>query len=66
VVALHQLNEAAQASQRALLLAGGRLVGEGPAAEVISAEPVRRVYGVEMVAAAQFGFRMPPKEDGMP
>jgi iron complex transport system ATP-binding protein len=59
LVALHQLNEAAQASDRALLLSGGRLVAAGPAAEVISAEPVRRVYGVEIVPAAHFGFRMP-------
>jgi iron complex transport system ATP-binding protein len=66
MVALHQLNEAAQASEQALLLAGGRLVAAGPATEVISAEPVRRVYGVEMVPAAQFGFRMPTQKDSAP
>jgi iron complex transport system ATP-binding protein len=66
MVALHQLNEAAQASDRALLLAAGRLVAAGSAAEVISAEPVRRVYGVEIVPAAQFGFRMPAKKDATP
>jgi iron complex transport system ATP-binding protein len=66
MVALHQLNEAAQTSDRALLLAGGRLVAAGPATEVISAEPVRRVYGVEMVPAAQFGFRMPTQKDATP
>jgi iron complex transport system ATP-binding protein len=66
MVALHQLNEAAQTSDRALLLAGGRLVAVGPAPEVISAEPVRRVYGVEMVPAAQFGFRMPAQKDSTP
>jgi len=66
MVALHQLNEAAQASDRALLLAGGRLVAAGPAVEVISAEPVRRVYGVEIVPAAQFGFRMPHGKDAAP
>jgi iron complex transport system ATP-binding protein len=66
MVALHQLNEAAQASDRALLLAGGRLVAAGPAAEVISAEPVRRVYGVEIVPAAQFGFRVPHGKDAAP
>jgi iron complex transport system ATP-binding protein len=66
LVALHQLNEAAQASDRALLLAGGRLVAAGPAAEVISAEPVRRVYGVEIVPAAHFGFRMPAEKGTAP
>jgi iron complex transport system ATP-binding protein len=66
MVALHQLNEAALASHQALLLAGGRLVASGPATEVISAEPVRRVYGVEMVPAAQFGFRMPAQKDSAP
>jgi len=66
MVALHLLNGAAQASDRALLLAGGRLVAAGPAAEVISAEPVRRVYGVEIVPAAQFGFRMPHGKDAAP
>ena len=66
MVALHQLNEAAQACDRALLLAAGRLVAAGSAAEVISAEPVRRVYGVEMVPAAQFGFRMPTQKDATP
>ena len=66
MVALHQLNEAAQTSDRALLLADGRLVAAGPAAEVISAEPVRRVYGVEIVPAAQFGFRVPHGKDAAP
>ncbi len=66
MVALHQLNEAAQACDRALLLAAGRLVAAGSAAEVISAEPVRRVYGVEMVPAAQFGYRLPAEKDTAP
>jgi iron complex transport system ATP-binding protein len=66
MVALHQLNEAAQASDQALLLASGHLVSAGPAAEVISAEPVRRVYGVEIVPAAQFGFRIPAGKDSSP
>ncbi|MGB8298913.1 MAG: ABC transporter ATP-binding protein [Polyangia bacterium] len=66
MVALHQLNEAAQVSDRALLLAGGRLVAAGPTTEVISTDPVRRVYGVEMVPAAQFGFRVPVQKDSAP
>jgi iron complex transport system ATP-binding protein len=66
MVALHQLNEAVETSHQALLLAGGRLVAAGPATEVISAEPVRRVYGVEMLPAAQFGYRMPAQKDSAP
>ena len=66
MVALHQLNEAMEVSDRALLLAGGRLVAAGPEAEVISAEPVRRVYGVEIVPAAQFGYRLPAEKDSPP
>ena len=66
MVALHQLNEAAQVSDRALLLASGHLVAAGSAAEVISVEPVRRVYGVEIVPAAQFGFRTPAEKDTPP
>jgi iron complex transport system ATP-binding protein len=66
IVALHQLNEAALASDQALLLAGGHLVAAGPATEVIAAEPVRQVYGVEMVPGAQFGFRVLERKDAAP
>jgi len=66
IVALHQLNEAAQASDQALLLAAGRLVAAGPATEVIAAGPVRQVYGVEIVPAAQFGYRLPDRKDAAP
>ncbi len=66
LVALHQLNEAALASDQALLLERGRLVAAGPTREVISDDPIRRVYGVELVPAAQFGFRLAPNKDGAP
>jgi iron complex transport system ATP-binding protein len=59
VVVLHQLQEAASHCDRALLLAEGRTVAEGPVAEVIAAGHVRRVYGVDLVQAAQFGYRLP-------
>jgi iron complex transport system ATP-binding protein len=61
VLVLHQLQEAVSACQRALLIADGRCVAQGPVREVIAAEHVRRVYGVEMVPAAQFGYRLPEK-----
>jgi iron complex transport system ATP-binding protein len=59
VVVLHQLQEASAHCDRALLLAGGRAVAEGPVAQVIAAETVRRVYGVDLVPAAHFGYRLP-------
>ena len=59
VVVLHQLQEAATHCDRALLLAEGRAVAEGPVAEVIAAGPVRQVYGVDLVPAAHFGYRLP-------
>jgi len=66
IVALHQLNEAAQVSDQALLLADGHLIAEGTAADVICPEFVRRVYGVELVPAAQFGYRLSDKRDAVP
>jgi iron complex transport system ATP-binding protein len=59
ILVLHQLQEAASTCQRALLLADGRCVAAGPVAEVIAAEPVRRVYGVDLVPGAHFGYRLP-------
>jgi iron complex transport system ATP-binding protein len=59
VVVLHQLQEAASHCDRALLLAEGRAVASGAIGEVIAAEPVRRVYGVDLVPAAHFGYRRP-------
>jgi iron complex transport system ATP-binding protein len=59
VVVLHQLQEAANHCDHALLLANGRVEAQGPIADVIAADPVRRVYGVELVPAAQFGYRRP-------
>jgi iron complex transport system ATP-binding protein len=59
VVVLHQLQEAVSHCDRALLLAEGRAVAEGPVAEVIAAGPVRQVYGVDLVPAAHFGYRLP-------
>ena len=59
VVVLHQLQEAVTHCDRALLLAEGRAVAAGPVAEVIAAGPVRQVYGVDIVPAAHFGYRLP-------
>jgi iron complex transport system ATP-binding protein len=59
VVVLHQLVEAAGSCDDALLLAEGRPFASGPIAEVVASEPVRRVYGVELVPGAAFGYRLP-------
>jgi iron complex transport system ATP-binding protein len=54
LLVLHQLQEAAAIAERAVLLAEGRARAVGPVAEVIASGPVREVYGVSMVPAAQF------------
>jgi iron complex transport system ATP-binding protein len=61
VVVLHQLQEAASHCDRALLLADGRPVASGPVGEVIAGERVRQVYGVDLVAGAHFGYRLPER-----
>jgi iron complex transport system ATP-binding protein len=66
VVVLHQLNEAASTCDRALLLAGGRCVAAGPVAEVIAAGPIRRVYDVDLLPGAHFGYRLPPEGNPEP
>jgi iron complex transport system ATP-binding protein len=48
VAVLHDLNLAAQACQRLVVLSGGRIVAEGPPAEVLGAERVQEVWGVEV------------------
>lgn len=58
VVVLHELDAARRYTDRATLLAGGRVVATGPSHEVVSAEPVRRVYGVELVEDGALGFRL--------
>jgi iron complex transport system ATP-binding protein len=46
VAVLHDLNLAAAACDRLVVLAGGRAVAEGPPAEVLTTERVREVWGV--------------------
>ena len=58
VMVLHQLQEAAAVADQALLLSGGRTVVQGPVHQVIAPDPVRSVYGVDMVPAGQFACRL--------
>ena len=43
---MHDLTLAAQYCDRIVVLSAGRIVAEGPPAEVLTAELVREVYGV--------------------
>jgi iron complex transport system ATP-binding protein len=56
-VVLHQLDDALRFADRALLLERGRTVASGTVQSVITAEHVRRVYGVELVPGGALGFR---------
>jgi len=58
MVALHHLDEVVEFCDRVLLLRKGRMVRVGPVAEVIAAEPVRDVFGVDLVAGAHYGYRI--------
>jgi iron complex transport system ATP-binding protein len=46
VAVLHDLNLAAAACDRVVVLSGGRVVADGPPAEVLTADRVREVWGV--------------------
>lgn len=47
MIAIHDLNLAAQHTQHVLLLDRGKLAGHGPFAEVVNTESLRQVYGIE-------------------
>lgn len=59
VLVLHALDDARRHTDAALLLERGAVVAEGPSAEVIAAEHVRDVYGVELVEQGALGVRLP-------
>ena len=56
VVVLHDLADARSTTDRALLLKEGRVVKRGDTEEVVSADPIREVYGVELIEKARIGF----------
>ena len=51
VAVLHDLNLAAAFAPRAVILDGGRVVADGPPAEVLTADLVSRVFGVQVEQA---------------
>ena len=59
VAVLHRLDDAARFTDRAILLKDGLLTHQGVTADVISAEPIRDVYGVEMDEENVLSFRLP-------
>jgi iron complex transport system ATP-binding protein len=61
VVVLHQLDHALHHADRALLLHDGQTVCSGSVAEVVTAEPIRRVYGVELRPGTALGFELPER-----
>ncbi|MBW1874337.1 MAG: ABC transporter ATP-binding protein [Deltaproteobacteria bacterium] len=56
VVVLHDLADARSTTDRALLLKDGRVVEQGSTADVVSADPIRAVYGVKLIENARIGF----------
>jgi iron complex transport system ATP-binding protein len=56
IVVLHDLADARSTTDRALLLKDGRVAERGLTADVVSAGPIRNVYGVELVENARIGF----------
>ena len=56
IVVLHDLADARSTTDRALLLKDGRVVEQGSTSDVVSAEPIRAVYGVKLVENARIGF----------
>ena len=62
VVVLHELDAALRHTDQALLLKAGRVAAQGASANVVTAEHVRHVYGVELVHDAALGFRLPAEQ----
>ncbi len=64
IVVLHDLADARSTTDRALLLKDGRVVEQGATAHVVSAGPIRDVYGVELVENARIGFEPASESPG--
>ncbi len=58
LVVLHQLDEVRRIADHAVLLHHGRVLACGAPAEVLSAEPLRRAFGVEPAPPAAASFRL--------
>jgi iron complex transport system ATP-binding protein len=58
IVALHHLDEAAEHCTQAILLREGRVVRAGTVSQVVAAEPIREVFGIDLLPGASFGYRL--------
>ncbi len=52
IAVLHEINMAARFCDEILALKGGAVVARGTPAEVVAAEPLRRIYGLDMATIA--------------
>ncbi len=59
VMVLHDVNEAARASDHIIAMRGGEIVAEGLPSEVISPDLLRSVFGVETDVVTHAGFGLP-------
>ncbi len=64
VAVLHGLDDARRHTDRAILLQDGAVVAAGPSDEVVSAAPVREVYGVTLREREGLAFALAPEDDG--
>jgi iron complex transport system ATP-binding protein len=56
IVVLHDLADALNTTDRAILLKDGRVFEQGDTQDVVSAKPIRAVYGVKLLENARIGF----------
>jgi iron complex transport system ATP-binding protein len=59
VVVLHDLNDALNWCDSALLLSDGRVVTQGPPAQVVSVDRVRQVYGIVVEHKSTLAYKLP-------
>jgi len=64
VLVLHQLHEVTAIADQVLLLNGGKVAALGSRADVIAAEPIRRVYGVALEGLPTFGYSLCDDQPG--
>jgi iron complex transport system ATP-binding protein len=64
IVVLHDLADARNTTDRALLLKHGQVVEQGDTRDVISAAPIRAVYGVRLIENARIGFEPEANDSG--
>ena len=65
ITAMHDLTLAGQFADRLLLMAGGRVVADGPAAQVLTAEYIREFYQANVeVVSVNSGVAVLPIRNG--